>query len=153
MISSDRHIIFKIENYSVITRLIEAEFMNYRASIPKVCTTEIRINTDSIIKTVERMSLLLTDKMKSPIRCYIDNDTIRTSCETPLGKATDQINAKIQGEPVEIGFNNNFLLDAFRHTESDEVMLKMTGALNPMTITPTEGDSFLFLLLPMRLSR
>ncbi len=153
MIASDRHIIFKIENYSVITRLIEAEFMNYRASIPKVCTTEIRINTDSIIKTVERMSLLLTDKMKSPIRCYIDNDTIRTSCETPLGKATDQINAKIQGEPVEIGFNNNFLLDAFRHTESDEVMLKMTGALNPMTITPTEGDSFLFLLLPMRLSR
>ena len=101
----------------------------------------------------ERMSLLLTEKMKSPIRCMIDNGYIKTSCNTSLGQATDEIEATIEGEDVEIGFNNKFLLDALRYSETDEIKLKLNGSLSPMVVTPTEGDSFLFLLLPMRLTK
>ena len=153
IVASGRHIIFRIGNYSIISRLIEGEFMNYKTSIPTACMTTLRVKTSSFIKTIERMSLLLTDKMKSPIRCYIDNNLIKASCETPLGRANDQLEVIMEGENVEIGFNNKFLLDAFRYSETDEVCLKLTGALSPMTITPTEGDSFLFLLLPMRLTK
>lgn len=150
---SGRHIIFNIDEYSVISRLIEGEFMNYRTSIPKIHTTELKVNTRKLINTIERMSLLLTDKMKSPIRCLIDNNTIKTSCNTPLGQATDEIEAAIDGEGVEIGFNNKFLLDALRYSETDEVKLMLNGALSPMVVKPTEGESFLFLLLPMRLTK
>lgn len=153
IIVSGRHIIFRINTYSVISRLIEGEFMNYKTSIPSIHATKLKVNTRQLINTIERMSLLLTDKMKSPIRCLIDNGMIKTSCTTPLGQASDELNALIEGEGVEIGFNNKFLLDALRYSETDEVKLMLNGSLSPMVVTPTEGDSFLFLLLPMRLTR
>ncbi len=150
---SGRHIAFNIGSYSLISRLIEGEFMNYKTSIPRVHATELKINTRKIINMIERMSLLLTDKMKSPIRCLIDNGYIKTSCNTTLGQATDETEVTVEGESVEIGFNNRFLLDALRYSETDEVVLKLNGSLSPMVVTPTEGDSFLFLLLPMRLTK
>ena len=153
IIASGRHIIFKIGSYSIISRLIDGEFMNYKSSIPKIHSTKLKVNTRKFINAIERMSLLLTDKMKSPIRCLIDDSMIKTSCNTPLGNANDEIEAVIEGEGVEIGFNNRFLLDALRYSETDEVNLSLNGALSPMVVTPTEGDSFLFLLLPMRLTR
>lgn len=153
IIASGRHIIFKIDSYSIISRLIEGEFINYRASIPDVHITELKINTRKFTNTIERMSLLLTDKMKSPIRCYIDDNMIKTSCNTPLGQANDQLEVEMTGENVEIGFNNKFLLDALRFSETDEIIMELTGATKAIVIKPTEGDSFLFMLMPMRLSR
>ena len=52
---------------------------------------------------------------------------------------------------MEIGFNNRYLLDALRNVEGDEVKVVLNGALSPMKVLPKEGDSFLFLVLPVRL--
>ena len=57
----------------------------------------------------------------------------------------------MEGENVEIGFNNRYLLDALRNADSDEVKIQLNGALSPMKVLPREGDSFLFLVLPVRL--
>ena len=153
IISSGRHIIFRIGSYSLISRLIEAEFINYRSAIPSSHVTEVRVNTRHFINTIERMSLMLTDKMKNPIRCIIDNNSIKTICNTPVGQAHDEISVQTEGEPIEIGFNNKYLLDALRYSETDEVILLLSGPVKPMIIKPTEGDSFLFIVVPMRLSK
>ena len=55
------------------------------------------------------------------------------------------------GDRVEIGFNNRYLLDALRNADGDEVKLSLNGALSPMKVLPREGDSFLFLVLPVRM--
>ncbi len=153
MFSNGRHISFTIGNYTVMTKLIVGDFMNYRSSIPTHHSARLTVNTRKFIDTIERMSLLLTDKMKSPIRCYIDNNLIKTTCNTPLGQAADEVEVIMEGEALEIGFNNRFLLDAFRYTETDEVIVELGGPISPMVLKPIEGDSFLFMLLPMRLSR
>lgn len=151
MTVGDRHIIFKIDKYSIITRLLEGEFMNYKAALPKSQTTKLKVNTRKFIDSVERMSLLLTDKLKSPIRCKIEGNTIKTSCNTPLGQAYDEFEAETDGEDVEIGFDNKYMLDALRYSETDEVTIQLNGALSPIVILPSEGESFLFLVLPVRL--
>lgn len=153
IISGTRHIMFKIGNYCVISRLIEGEFINYRGSIPKSHVTELKINTRIFTETIERMSLMLTDKMKSPIRCIIENNEIKTTCNTPLGQANDSLEVMMTGEPIELGFNNKFLLDALRYCETDEIIMELAGATKAIVIKPTEGDSFLFMLMPMRLSK
>ena len=153
IISGGRHIIFKIGSYSVISRLIEGQFINYKASIPESHLTQIRINTRKFIDTIERLSLLLTDKMKSPIKCCIEDSIINASCNTPLGQAEDQIDVSMTGENIEIGFNNKFLLDALRNSETDEIIMELSGATKAIVIKPTEGNSFLFMLMPMRISR
>ena len=50
-----------------------------------------------------------------------------------------------------MGFNSRFLLDALKNSETDEIRIELNGALSPMKILPAEGDSFLFLVLPVRL--
>ena len=146
-----RHIQFLIGDYCVTSRLLEGEFLDYRAAIPQSCTMEVIANTRAFISSVERVSLLITDRLKSPIRCKFDSETIRLSCSTPIGRASDEFMAAVSGEPFEMGFNNRYLLDALRNTEGDEVRIQLNGPLSPMKIMPREGNAYLFLVLPVRL--
>ncbi|QEY35200.1 DNA polymerase III subunit beta [Caproiciproducens galactitolivorans] len=146
-----RHILFQIGSYCVISRLLEGEFLDYRAAIPNTSAMEILVSTRSFIESVERVSLIITDRLKSPVRCLFEDNEIKVSCSTSIGRASDQLPAKMEGEPVEMGFNNRYLLDALRNTEGDEMKIQLNGALSPMKILPREGNSYLFLVLPVRL--
>ena len=146
-----RHIIFSVNRYSVISRLLEGEFLDYEKAIPVGCKTEVTVPTRRFIEAVERMSLVVNDRLKSPIRCTFDGDTVRFSCETAIGTATDRFRIGPVAEPIEIGFNNRYLLDAFRAAETDEMRIQLNGPLSPIKILPKEGEDFLFLVLPVRL--
>ena len=146
-----RHLTMLIGDYTIITRLIEGEFMNYKATIPSVSTTEAVINTRMFSDTIERMSLLLTDRIKTPIKCCFENNTVTTSCNTSKGEATDEFEADITGSYVEIGLDNKYILDALKFAETDEVKIKMNGSLKPIVVLPSEGDNFIFLVMPVRL--
>ena len=148
---SRRHILFSIRNYTVISRLLEGEFLDYRAAIPNECSTEMKVSTQDFISSIERVSLLITDRLKSPVRCIFGDGEIRLSCSTAIGRAADQLDARITGNALEMGFNNRFLLDALRNAECDEVHIQLNGPLSPMRILPPDGNSFLFLVLPVRL--
>lgn len=146
-----RHIQFRIGSYCVISRLLEGEFLDYRAAIPQSSTTEMIANTREFISSVERVSLLITDRLKSPLRCQFGDGEIHLSCSTAIGRASDQFEAAITGAPVEMGFNNRYLLDALRNSEGDEVKIQLNGPLSPMKVMPREGSDYLFLVLPVRL--
>lgn len=146
-----RNIRIETESYTLLSSLFEGEFLDYKAAIPAAGDTNIIVNTREFINSVERVSLLITEKLKSPVRCICENDEIRISCSTAIGKASDAINAQIVGNPVEIGFNSKYLLDALRNADCDEVLVQMKGSLSPMKIMPKEGNSFLFLVLPVRI--
>jgi DNA polymerase-3 subunit beta len=148
-----RHILFEIGNYSIISRLLDGDFLDYKSAIPSQCSTEVKANLRRIIEAVERVSIIITDRNKSPIRCIFDNDLIRFSSSTTVGLSNDKMPASIKGNKVEIGFNNKFLLDALKVCDSDEVLIKLNGSVQPMIIVPNEGDSFLFLVLPIRLKK
>ena len=108
-------------------------------------------NTREFISSVERVSLLITDRLKSPLRCQFGDGEIHLSCSTAIGRASDQFEAAITGAPVEMGFNNRYLLDALRNSEGDEVKIQLNGPLSPMKVMPREGSDYLFLVLPVRL--
>lgn len=146
-----RHIMFKIDNYTVISSLLEGEFLNYKATIPTDRKTSIVMRSREAIESVERVSLLINDRIKSPIRCVFSNNEVKLMCTTSMGRASDHISISMDGEELEMGFNNRYLLDALRNTECDEIQVGLSGSLNPMTIGPKEGESFLFLVLPVRL--
>lgn len=102
---------------------------------------------------VERASLVINDRLKSPLICRFQDGQIFVSCTTPLGSASDVIGASIEGNEEEMGFNSRFLLDALKNTETDEVRIELSGPLSPMKVLPPDGDSFLFLVLPVRLKK
>ncbi|MBQ8568062.1 MAG: DNA polymerase III subunit beta [Oscillospiraceae bacterium] len=148
---SKRHVIFEVNGYMVISRLLEGDFHNYKASIPQNHTTEIVLKTKDIISSLERCSLLINEKMKAPVKCLFDAGQVKISCSTALGKLSDEFDVEISGNMVEIGFNCRYLLEAMKATESDKVKLYLNGGLAPMKVLPLEGDAYTFLVLPVRL--
>ena len=104
-----------------------------------------------MVESNERVSLLITDRLKSPVRCEFAENEVRLSSATTIGKATDSFPCETKGNSVEIGFNNKYLLDALKACQSDQVKLELSGPLAPMKVVPMDGDSFLFLVLPVRL--
>jgi DNA polymerase III, beta subunit len=148
-----RHIVLDISGYAVISRLLEGEFLAYQKAIPQQVGTTIRVNSRALMDAVERVSLVINDRLKSPLICEFTDGHIQVSCTTPLGSASDRIPASIEGNGEEMGFNSRFLLDALKNSETDEVRIELGGPLSPMKVLPSEGDSFLFLVLPVRLKK
>ncbi len=148
-----RHIIMEIGGYSVFSRLLDGDFLPYRKAIPVQTTTKIRVKTREMIDAVDRASLVISDRLKSPLICRFKDDQIFLSCITALGSVNEVLSVNMEGRPEEMGFNCRFLLDALRNTESDEILIELNGAQAPMKIVPTSGESFLFLVLPVKLKR
>ena len=148
---SKKHIIFHVGNFQIFSRLLEGDFLDYLAAIPKSSSIQVKLNTREMIEAVERVSLLISDKIKSPLRLKFSDNEIVLTCSTALGRATDTVFAKIDGGALEMGFNNRYLLDALRAAQCDEVVLEISGPLSPMKVVPVNSDSFLFLVLPVRL--
>lgn len=147
-----RHIGFYIGGYSVISRLLEGEFIDYKATVPEKSKYKLSVNTQDFIDSIERVSLLITDRLKSPVRCLLSKSCVHISCITSIGKANDEIPVKSNiDEEFEIAFNNKYMTDALRNTDCDEIELHLNGPLSPIKIVPKKSNSFLFLVLPVRI--
>ena len=149
--NNDRHIIFEINNVFVISRLLEGTFHNYRLSIPNGFKTEAVLNIKDLSTCLERCSLLIDDKNKSPISCDISGNSMKISCRTGIGKINETVPAETSGEAVKIGFNHKLMLDALRAAEGDKVRIRFNGAMKVIEILPLEGESFIFLVMPIQL--
>ncbi|MFA5659682.1 MAG: DNA polymerase III subunit beta [Oscillospiraceae bacterium] len=148
---SKKHIIFETGGYNVISRLLEGEFHNYRNSLPQITTIEAIASTKELISSLERTSLLINDRIKSPVKCNFNSGSLKLFCSTAIGRISDKINIEFSGAPIEIGFNNRYLLDPLKNIEDDKIKLLMNGPNLPLKIVPLSGDSFTFLVLPVRL--
>ena len=146
-----KFVLFEIGSFRIISRLLEGEFFNYKNAIPAESSTKARVNLKLILDSVERTSLLITSKIKSPVRCVFDENSIKISSATALGAANDKIPASIEGKRVEIGFNNTYLTDCLKTVDVDEVLIELSSPVSPIIVKPVEGDNFIFLIIPMRL--
>ncbi len=145
-----RYIVFSTAGYTIMSRLIEGEFLNYRGVIPESWRTQAVLDTKDFISTIERTSLIITERLKNPLRITFTNSKIVVRCQTSLGRVVDEFNAACEGEEVEIGFNNRYLLDALRYARTEQVKVQINGPLSPVKILPPEGEDFLYLVLPVR---
>lgn len=146
-----KNILFRIGNTTLITRLIDGEFLNYRAAIPAEFEHEIKVSRSELVTCIERVSLIVSEKLKNPVRFHFDGSYAQLSCITAVGKSYDECPFEGEVEELEIGFNNRYLLDALRASGEETVRLSLKGALNPVVITPIEGDKYTYLVLPVRL--
>ncbi|MDE6385776.1 MAG: DNA polymerase III subunit beta [Eubacterium sp.] len=146
-----RHIIFEVEDYSIISRLLDGDFLDYNAAVPKTSSTTVLINTREAISCIERTIPVIENNAKNPIRCLFDNDEMRVSTVSALGRVVDYTHANISGERVEIGFNSKYMLDALNAADTDQVRIELSGPVSPVKVLPVNDESYLFLVLPMRL--
>ncbi|MFV0413660.1 MAG: DNA polymerase III subunit beta [Oscillospiraceae bacterium] len=145
-----RYVVFSGAGYTIMSRLIEGEFLNYKTVVPEGYKTRAVVDVGIFEKAIERCSIIITERLKNPLRITFGEGAISIRCQTPLGRVNDQLEAEIEGEKIEIGFNYRYLLDALRYSGCDRVVVELSGPLSPVKIMPAEGDDFLFLVLPVR---
>ena len=145
-----RYVVFITAGYTIMSRLIEGEFLNYKNVIPEGYRTQVVLDTKGFIETIERASLIITERLKNPLRITFTDGKVIVRCQTSLGRVMDEFAAGCEGEEVEIGFNNRYLLDALRNARTEQVRIQLSGPLSPVKILPAEGEDFLYLVLPVR---
>ena len=147
-----RHVMFKVGDTMLVSRRLEGEFLAYRQAIPRNNTIIVEGDTRTLLSSIDRVSLIISDKLKSPLRCVFDNGMLKISTKTAIGDAYDQCPIQGDGEGLEIGFNNKYLMDALKAAPADKVRLELTTGVSPCVILPTEGEEkFLYMVLPVRL--
>ena len=145
-----RYVVFMAAGYTIMSRLIEGEFLNYHNVIPAGSRTRVTLDTKEFIETIERASLIITERLKNPLRITFTEGKVVVRCQTNLGRVVDEFNAQCEGDEVEIGFNNRYLLDALRNARTEQVRMEISGPLSPVKVLPVDGSDFLYLVLPVR---
>lgn len=147
-----RHILFTVGDVELICRRLEGEFLDYRNAIPKKNPIVVTADSKSLIESIDRVSVVISDKLKSPVRCRFEDEKVLLSAKTGNGEAKDICRVEGSGGGLEIGFNNRYLMEALRYAPADTVRIELNTSVSPAVIVPTDGkDNFLYMVLPVRL--
>ena len=144
--------LFEIQGQELICRRGEGDFLDYTNALPRKNPITVTGDAKALIESIDRVSVVISDKLKSPVRCVFDHNKIFFSAKTANGEAKDVCPIEGDGQGLEIGFNNRYLMEALRYAPADKVKIELNTGVSPAIIVPTEGEeNFLYMVLPVRL--
>lgn len=147
-----KHILFQMGSATLVCRLLEGEFLDWRRVVPTNCPVKLVANVGDLSSSVDRVGLIVSEKYKSPVRCIFSNQEVQMRTSTTIGAAEDRCSLAGDGKELEIGFNVRYLADALRAVPSEEVTLELTNGLSPIVLTPVdEKFDFAYMVLPVRI--
>jgi DNA polymerase III subunit beta len=133
------------------TRLIDGQFPNFRQLLPESYEHDVRLPRVDFLDVTRRVSQLA--QRNAPLRLSFTPGELTVAAETPdVGDAQETMPAAFEGEPLEIGFNPEFLKEGIESVEGDEVLLRLISPLRPGLLQPVEGEDFRYLVMPIRLN-
>lgn len=142
---------FRFGNVQVVSRLLEGEFLDYKAAIPKEFKFRVNLHTREFAHMIERASLMANSTIISPIRCVFDFDRIEISTASNIGKFSDTMRTDCFNERMVVGFNYKYMLAALSACDDEEIVIELQSNLAPIIIKSKEKDDYLFLVLPLRM--
>jgi DNA polymerase-3 subunit beta len=147
-----KHILFQVGSATLVCRLLEGEFLDWRRVVPSNCPIKMVANVGDLASSVERVGLIVSEKYKSPVRCVFGNQELQMRTNTTIGAAEDRCSLAGDGQELEIGFNVRYLAEALRVIPTEEVTLELTNGLSPIVLTPVdEKEDFAYMVLPVRI--
>lgn len=148
----DKHILFEVGDATLVCRILEGEFIDWRRVVPTDNSILLTANVAELMNSIERVSLIVSEKIKSPVRCLFTENVADFKTVNTIGTAHDVCSVSGNGKELEIGFNCRYLLDALRAVPSSEVTLELKNGLSPIVFTPVdEKQDFSYMVLPVRL--
>ncbi len=137
-------------NAWLTTRRIDGQFPNYKQLIPETFDYEVSLPRDELLDVVRRVSVMA--QRNSPLRLRFADGELTVSAQTQdVGEARESLPAAFSGEPLEIGFNAEFLRDGVESVIGEQARLKLISPLRPGLIQG-EADDFQYLIMPIRLA-
>jgi DNA polymerase-3 subunit beta len=146
----ENHVIFGAGDVWLTTRRIDGQFPNYKQLLPESFEAEVALPRGELLDVVRRASVMAL--RNSPLRLRFAEGELTVSAQTQdVGETSETLPASYNGEPLEIGFNAEFLRDGVEAVTGDDVRVKLINPLRPGLLTG-DGDDFWYLIMPIRLA-
>ncbi len=136
----------------VVARLLEGDFIKYGDIIPKTYKTRCIVGREELLSGIERASLLAKEGKNNLIKMDVTADRIEITSRSEEGNSKETVSCECEGEELVIGFNSKYMSDVLKAVGDEEVVLEMSSPISPCLIKPIEGDSYTYLVLPVRIS-
>lgn len=145
------HILVQSGDFMFISKLIDGRFPDYEKVIPANLDKHIIINRSNLIEILSRAAILSNEKFRGVSLSVADN-TLKVASHNPDQEhASDEMGVEYQGEAIEIGFNVNYLLEALKACDSDDIDLGLLDPNTSCTFHAAGQDDTIYLIMPMRL--
>lgn len=136
----------------IVIRLLEGEFIKYKDIIPKEHKTRIIVAASDLQSSIERASLLAKEGKNNLIKLNISNNNIEITSRSEEGNVKENISVEQTGDDIVIGFNSKYLIDVLKNCNDEEIAFEMNSAVTACLAKPVEGDSYTYMILPVRIS-
>jgi DNA polymerase-3 subunit beta len=146
----ENQVVFVADGVTLTTRRIEGQFPNYRQLLPETFEHVVAVGRTELLDVVRRVAVMA--QRNSPLRLRFADGELTVSAQTQdVGEARESLAVGFSGDPLEIGFNPEFLREGIESVTADEIQLKLISPLRPGLIQ-AEGDDFWYLIMPIRLA-
>ncbi len=157
-----KHVIFRLENMTFFSRLIDSEYIDYERVIPKGRETVAVIERADLLSSLERASLVTEDKAlgqaKSYVKATFEDEKIIIESKSVNGSVYDEQNIEKSGADLVIGFNCRYFIDALRAADTEKIEVILNGQLTSIIVKPVykddekdNGEDYLYMISPVRM--
>lgn len=148
---SKTHISLDMGYTKIVSRLLDGDYIKYQNILPNEHNTRIRVKREDLLESIERAILLARESNNNLVRFTIENDKMNIFANSAMGRMEEEVDVSLHGEPVQIAFNARYFSDAIKTLNDEDIYLDMNNNVSPCVMKPIQGDSFYYLILPVRI--
>lgn len=147
----NNQIMVVIDNTTIVSRLIEGKFPDYRRVIPPKFNVTAKVNIKELANAVDRVSLFSSDGEYSIIKFNINGNTMTLSSSSPVsGTGKEEIPCESNGDNLNVAFNSQYMVDILKNLEATEAIMSLNTSLSPVCIKAVDDDSYIYIATPVR---
>lgn len=151
LLSEDNSVMIEENGVTFVSRLLEGEFINYEQILPKDFQTTVQVERATLLNSLERATIVAKES-RNVVKLDIKDNCINIKANSERGNVNENVFVTQEGKDMEINFNSKYLCDALKASSDEFVVIRFVGEIAPATITPYEGEDYLYLVLPIRIN-
>ncbi len=148
---SERLIEFQLRDVKLASRLIEGEFPNYEKVIPADPDKRLLVRVDALERALRR-ALIVARQDSNRVVLHAREGVLQITAVSPdLGSVEEEVEMQLTGEPIDIAFNARYLMEMLEAVGSEQIVMGLSGALNPGTMRPAGREDYIYVVMPMQI--
>lgn len=149
---SDNFLTVNINGVIIVSRLLDGQFADYKNIIPTEFTTKCVINKEQFESTLERVSLIARFDKNNIVKFDLKENNLLITSNGDIGNIKENLTANLTGNDIVIAFNSRYFSDILKVTQEEFIEIDLNTSFSPCVVRPIEGDEYLYLILPVRIS-
>jgi len=148
---TENQFVLQMPNFVMTARLIEGQFPNYEAVVPKAHPGKLVLQRGPLMSALRRVSVMAEERNK-PVKLALTAGALTLSAAShDLGEAEEGLPVTYSGEELTMGFNSRYLLEALTPVEKDEIVFEFKDGLSPGVVKAVEEEGYCCVIMPMRI--